>query len=208
MKIKTENSSKKKTNLLCGFVLENDTKVLGLPKFDAKTTNVINQSLKDMEGKLGKLSIIPLSEKKSIQRILLAGIGKKENLTNDTIRFVSGKIAQKARELKLKEFSIISPPSFVNEPISTISQIIEGTKMALYKFDKFKSEKTESDPNLTIIVSKSTKISKIIKTSEIVANGAIFTKSIANLPPNECTPTTLANFARTISKNKMKCSII
>ncbi|MFB5623833.1 MAG: leucyl aminopeptidase [Nitrosopumilus sp.] len=208
MKIKTENSSKKKTNLLCGFVLENDTKVLGLPKFDAKTTNVINQSLKDMEGKLGKLSIIPLSEKKSIQRILLAGIGKKENLTNDTIRFVSGKIAQKARELKLKEFSIISPPSFVNEPNSTISQIIEGSKMALYKFDKFKSEKTGSDPNLTIIVSKSTKISKTIKTSEIVANSAIFTKSIANLPPTECTPTTLANFARTISKNKMKCSII
>ncbi|MFB5635047.1 MAG: leucyl aminopeptidase [Nitrosopumilus sp.] len=208
MKIKTENSSKKKTNLLCGFVLENDSKVLGLPKFDAKTTNVINQSLKDMEGKLGKLSIIPLSEKKSIQRILLAGIGKKENLTNDTIRFVSGKIAQKARELKLKEFSIISPPSFVNEPNSTISQIIEGSKMALYKFDKFKSEKTGSDPNLTIIVSKSTKISKTIKTSEIVANGAIFTKSIANLPPNECTPTTLANFARSISKNKMKCSII
>ncbi|HEY5736523.1 MAG TPA: leucyl aminopeptidase [Nitrosopumilus sp.] len=208
MKIKTENSPKKKTNLLCGFVLENDTKVLGLPKFDVKTTNVINQSLKDMEGKLGKLSIIPLAEEKSIQRILLAGIGKKENLTKDTIRFVSGKIAQKARELKLKEFSIISPPSFVNEPISTISQIIEGTKMALYKFDKFKSEKTESDPNLTIIVSKSTDISKTIKTSEIVANGAIFTKSIANLPPNECTPTTLANFARTISKNKMKCSII
>ena len=208
MKIKTESSSKKKTSLLCGFVFENNAKVLGLPKFDTKTTSIINQTLKDMEGKLGKLSIIPLSEKKPIQRILLAGIGKKEDLTNDTIRFVSGKIAQKARELKLKEFSIISPPGFVNEPVSTISQIIEGTKMALYKFDKFKAEKTESSPNLTIIVSKSTKISKAIKTSEIVANGAIFTKSIANLPPNECTPTTLANFAKTISKNKMKCKII
>ena len=208
MKIKIESSSKKKTSLLCGFVFENNAKVLGLPKFDTKTTSIINQTLKDMEGKLGKLSIIPLSEKKPIQRILLAGIGKKEDLTNDTIRFVSGKIAQKARELKLKEFSIISPPGFVNEPVSTISQIIEGTKMALYKFDKFKAEKIESSPNLTIIVSKSTKISKAIKTSEIVANGAIFTKSIANLPPNECTPTTLANFAKTISKNKMKCKII
>ena len=209
MKIKTESYAKKKTNLLCGFVLENSNKVMGLPKFDTKTTSTINQSLKDMEGKLGKLSIIPMPGKKPVQRILLAGIGKKENITKDTIRFVSGKIALKARELKLSEFLIISPPSFVTEPISAVSQIIEGAKMALYKFDKFKTEKVETSPNLTIVVSKSTKISKAVKIAETVADGAIFTKSIANLPPNECTPTTLANFAKSMSKkNKMKCNII
>ena len=209
MKIRTESSAKMKTNLLCGFVLENSNKVLGLPKFDTKTTSSINQSLKDMEGKLGKISVIPMPGKKPVQRILLAGLGKKENFTEDTIRFVSGKIALKARELKLSEFSIISPPSFVTESISAVSQIVEGTKMALYKFEKFKTEKIEASPNLTIIVSKSNKISKAVKSAEIIADGAIFTKSIANLPPNECTPTTLANFAKTISKkNKMKCTII
>jgi len=209
MKIKTESSTKKKTQLLCGFVLENSNKVLGLGKFDAKTSSAINQSLKDMQGKLGKLNIIPIPGKKHAQRILLAGLGRKENLTKDTIRLVSGKIAQKARELKLEEFSIITPPSFVTDQISSVSQIVEGSKMALYKFDKFKAEKTDNSPDLTIIISKSNKISQAIKTAVIVADGAIFTKSIANLPPNECTPSTLANFARTISKkNKMKCSII
>ena len=209
MKIKTEDSTKKKTSLLCGFVVENSNKVTGLPNFDKKITSSINQSLNDMNGKFGKLSIIPIPEKNPVQRILLAGIGKKDNLTKDTIRVVSGKIAQKARELKLKEFSIIVPPSFVIESISSIPQIIEGGKMALYKFDKFKSEKIDPDPDLTIIVSKSGKISKVIKTAEIIADGAIFTKSIANLPPNECTPTTLANFAKATSKkNKMNCKII
>ena len=208
MKVKSENSVKN-THLLCGFVLENSSKVLGLKKFDTKTTSAINQSLKDIEGKLGRFSIIPIPGKKPAQRILLAGIGKKENLTEDTIRNISGKIAQKARELKLKEFSIIAPPSFVMDQISSVSQIIEGSKMALYKFDKFKAEKTEKSPDLTIIVSKSKKISQTIKTSEIIADGAIFTKSIANLPPNECTPSTLADFAKIISKkNKMKCNII
>jgi len=209
MRIKTESSTKKKTHLLCGFVLENSNKVLGLGKFDAKISSAINQSLKDMEGKLGKLNIIPVPGKKSVQRILLAGLGKKENLTKDTIRLVSGKIAQKARELKLKEFSIITPPSFVTDQISSVSQIVEGSKMALYKFDKFKEEKADNSPELTIIVSKSNKVSQAIKTAIIVADGAIFTKSIANLPPNKCTPSTLANFAKIISKkSKMKCSII
>lgn len=208
MKIKTESSAKKKTSLLCGFVLENSNKVTGLPKFDSKTTATINQTLKDMEGKLGKLSIIPIPGKKSAQRILLAGIGKKENITQDTIRYVSGKIAQKARELKLKEFSIIAPPDFIVQQPSSVTQIIQGVKMALYKFDTFKAQKAQKSPDFTIIVSKSNKISKVIKTSEIVAEGAIFAKNISNLPPNECTPTTLANFAKNISKNKMRCSII
>jgi len=190
MKIKTENSTKKKTQILCGFVLENSDKVLGMGRFDTKTSSAIDQSVKDMEGKLGKLSIIPVPGKKSTQRILLAGLGKKENLTKDTIRLISGKIAQKARELKLKEFSIIAPPSFVIEQVSSVSQIVEGVKIALYKFDKFKTEKANNSPDLTIIVSKSKKISHAIKTAEIVADGVIFTKSIANLPPNECTPTT------------------
>ena len=209
MKIKTESSTKKKTQILCGFVLENSNKILGMGKFDTKTSSAINQSLKDMEGKLGKLSIIPVPGKKPAQRILLAGLGKKENLTKDTIRFISGKIAQKVRELKLKEFAIIAPPSFVVEQVSSVSQIVEGVKIALYKFDKFKTEKINNSPDLTVIVSKSNKILHAIKTAEIVADGVIFTKGIANLPPNECTPTTLANFAKTISKkNKMKCSII
>ena len=208
MRIKSENSVKN-TQLLCGFVLENSNKVLGLKKFDTKTTSAINQSLKDMEGKLGRFSIIPVPGKKPAQRILLAGIGKKENLTKDTITNISGKIAQKARELKLKEFSIIAPPNVVIDQISSVSQIIEGSKMSLYKFDKFKAEKAEKSPDLTIVVSKSKKISQTIKTSEIIADGAIFTKSIANLPPNECTPSTLAGFAKIMSKkNKMKCNII
>ncbi len=209
MKVKIESSAKKKTQLLCGFVLENSNKVPGLGKFDTKTFSAINQSLRDMEGKLGKLSVIPVPDKKSSQRILLAGLGKKEKLTKDTIRFVSGKIAQKARELKLKEFSIITPPSFVTDQISSISQIVEGSKMALYKFDKFKAEKTGNSPELTIIVAKSKKTANAIKIAQIVAEGAIFTKSIANLPPNECTPATLASFAKTIAKkNNMKCNIV
>ncbi|WP_316506337.1 leucyl aminopeptidase [Nitrosopumilus sp.] len=209
MKIKIENSSTKKTSLLCGFVLENSDKVLGLGKLDGKTSLEINQSVKDMDGKLEQLSLIPVPKGKYAKRILLAGLGKKENLTKDTIRLVSGKIAQKARELKLKEFSIVAPPSFVAEQNSLISQIVEGTKMSLYKFEKFKTEKTNNSPDLTIVVPKSNNILQATKRAEIVANGAIFTKSIANLPPNQCTPSTLANFAKDISrKNKMRCKIV
>ena len=43
MKIKIDSSAKRKTELLCGFVLEESNKVLGLPKLDYNTTSSINQ---------------------------------------------------------------------------------------------------------------------------------------------------------------------
>ena len=52
MNVKVENIVKKETHLLCGFVLENSNKVSGLGELDTKTTSIINQSLRDMEGKL------------------------------------------------------------------------------------------------------------------------------------------------------------
>jgi len=208
IRVENPNNSKKKTKMLCGFVLEDSDKVLGLENVDSKIIPSIKQSINDMRGEFGKIVVIPTTGR-TAQRILLAGLGKKGNFTNDTIRFVSGQIAQKARELKLKEFSIIVPPSSLIEPISSVSQIVEGCKMSLYKFEKYKSKKENSIPDLTILVSKSEKISKAIKIAAIVSDGAVYTKSIANLPPNECIPATLADFARIISKkNNMKCNII
>ena len=208
IKIETSNPMLKKTEMLCGFVLEGSNKILGLNEINSKILNSIKQSLKDINGEFDKIAIIPTNNQISAKRILIAGIGKKEKITSDTIRFISGKIAQKANELKLKEFSIINPPSSIIEPISSSSQIIEGCKMSLYKFEKYKSKKESPLPNLTIFVSKSDKILKVIKNSEIISNGVIFAKSIANLPPNECTPSTLASFAKTISnENKMKCLV-
>ena len=209
MKIKTASSLEGKTSLLCEFVLES-TKKISVGRWDAKTTLAIDQTLKDLNGQLGKLSIIPTPDEKHAQRILFAGIGKKKDITVDSIREVSGRIARKARELKLKEFLIVVPQDIGTPQSLAVTQIIQGCKMALYKFEKFKTEKIEKTPDLRIIISSESKeISETVKTAQVVADGTIFTKSIANLPPNQCTPTTLANFAKVISKNnKTRCRII
>ena len=208
MKIKIEKNVKK-TQMLCAFVQEDSNKPLGLRNFDTKTNLSIKQSVLDLNGELGKLRIIPVPNGKQVERILLAGIGKKKEITKDSIRSVSGKISQKARELKLKNFTVIVPPSSFNDQSDSISQIVEGSKMSLYTFDKFKTKKTEKAPDLLLLANKSKKTVSVAKASEIIADGVIYTKSIANLPPNNCTPTTLANFAKDISKNnKLKCKII
>ena len=211
MQIKIEDVKplKKKTQMLCTFVLEKSNQNLNFGKLDSKLDGALGQSIKEIETKMGDISVIPTLDKCAPKRILLASLGKKEKISNDTIRFVSGKIAQKARELGLSEFTIVVPKSFVKEQTQSISQIVEGAKLSLYTFDKFRNKKEKKSPNLTIISSRSSKTIKIAKDAEAIADGVIFTKSIANLPPNQCPPSELASFARNLAnKNKMKCKIV
>ena len=56
MKIKIENSNpaRKKTEMLCGFVLESTDKILGLNKINSKIADSVKLSLKDNNGEFGK----------------------------------------------------------------------------------------------------------------------------------------------------------
>ena len=204
----TIQSSAKKTELLCAFALEGTGRPLNLGKIDAKTDAAIARAARDAGGRMGRIETVPTS-RNTVRRVLVAGLGKKKAMTGDTIRAVSGRIALKARDLRLGEFAIICPPASVCDAASSVSQIVEGAKMSLYSFDAFKAEKAERTPDLAIMAPKSAKIRDAVRTARAVADGAIFAKGIANLPPNQCTPSTLAGLARSVArKNGLKCTVI
>ncbi|MEX2060952.1 MAG: leucyl aminopeptidase, partial [Nitrosopumilaceae archaeon] len=126
----------------------------------------------------------------------------------DVLRNVTGKIAQKVRSLGLSEFSIVIPIGFPIDSDSSISAVVEGTMLSLYSFDRFKKEKSEKSPDLSILVSNSRNAQKVISQAQIIAEGTLFARDTANLPPNECSPSTLASIAKSLSsKNKLKCKI-
>ena len=189
--------------MLCIFV--NSTKKL--PSHDGLDKNPgIRQAALDMQGKFGSIMIVPTPEK-PYRRVLLAGLGRRENMNPDTIRFVSGRIAQKAAELNLKEFAIVAPTGMSSNAGPAVPQIIEGCMMSLYKFDKFKSGQKDAAPNLVIYAG--TQDAKSAGPAGIISDAVVFARNIANLPPNECTPSTLADLARTLArKNGIKCNIM
>ena len=75
IKIETSNPNKKKTSMLCGFVVEGSDKILGFNKIDSKITSIVKQSIADMGGKFGKISItienIPSSDNPKTSRLAI-----------------------------------------------------------------------------------------------------------------------------------------
>lgn len=211
MKVKLEDTlpSNKKTEMLCFYVLEKSPQPFGLGKIDSRVNKAISQSIKETEGKFGKLSIINTLGLLKAKRILIAGLGNKEKLTTDTIRDVSGRIVKKARELGLSDLTVVIPKGLDKDQNLTLSQIIEGAKLALYSFDQYKKEKQKKDPELFLLTDPSTKAKKITKEVQIISDSVNFARGVANLPPNSCNPTTLGEIAKSLAKkNKMKCTII
>ena len=184
------------TKMLCGFVPEGGNKILGFGKI--KIPRAASQALADMKGKMGVTSVVYAPGSK-YPRMLLAGLG--DEVKEDTVRFVSGKIAQKAVELGVKEFSIVSPDD------ESASRIVEGVSMSLYRFDRFKSKQGKALPECTVVVAG--RAARVAKNACAVADGVEFTRNTANMPPNECTPAVLADLAKKISKkNKIKCTVV
>ena len=210
MRIRAESvlSGKKKTEVLCAFCFEDTNVAIGLGKLNKKIDQTISQSIKEINGKKGKISIIHSHKESPSERVLIAGLGKKNKLTSDVIRDVTGIITKKINELKIKEFSIIIPDKTPIDNNQIISSIVEGANLSLYEFDLFKKEKSNNKEPDLILLTSDKNAQKIIKDSIIISDAVKFTRDVANLPPNECPPMKLGEIAKKIAnENKMKCTV-
>jgi len=207
MPLKTQDTApqKKKTQLLCSFVSKSTAKVAGLEETDARIARALRQSVREIGGKLGKISIVNTIGVLPAERILLVGLGRE--ISRDTFRFAAGRIALKARDVGVSEFSVIVPDGRICDPCTAAAQIVEGARMSLFSFDSYKSKKSKT-PEMTLIVPNSAEMKKAIQNAEKTADAVIFTKEVANLPPNECTPATLASIARSLASGRTKCTVI
>ena len=210
MKIKADNTkpNKKKPQKLCSLVSETSHDLIGLGTLNPKLNGALKQSLKEIKGKIGDLSIIQTFGTIPANKILLEGIGPKNKITTDILRMVSGNISQKVRSLGISEFSLIVPEKFPIDVKSFVTAVVEGATLSMYSFNKYKNEKSQQTPSLSILISNPHKIQEIISKAQIVSEGVLFARSIANLPPNDCPPDQLVRFAKAmVRKNKLICKV-
>jgi leucyl aminopeptidase len=209
MIVKTENTeaAKKKTHALGYFVAEKSDSPFGLGKIDSKLLITIRQACKETKGKLGNISTVHTHGMIPAQRIMVCGIGPQNKINHESIRLAAGKLAKRATDLELSEFCIVLPNNFPSGIKAAANATVEGAKLSVYSFDRYKKEK-KKQPNLTILADTN-KVSDVIKKAEMVSEGVLYTRSIANLPPNECNPSQFAGFAKSLShKNKLKCTVL
>ena len=188
---------------------------------DEKLDGLLSKLLKrdDIEGKAGDvLNVAHLSSGESsgeIERVILVGLGKKEELKAGAYRKALAAAAKALKESNAKQ-----AVSFLHEAevegrdaAWNIRQIVECLEASLYRFTQMKSENENHKPRLAKLHSivegdeALAAAKSAIARGQAIADGMNLAKELANLPGNVCTPTYLAEQAEKLGKRSKKLKV-
>lgn len=169
----------------------------------------------EIKGKQGESHVIHSLGKLPARLIVVAGLGKKDDLTLDRVRNMMGDVARVLRSHKCRTAATILHGAGAGgmQPADVAEAIIEGFMLGAYQFKVHftKQEDSHEFDDLTILESDSGKIPAIkkgIELGRIIAGATVLARDMVNQPANHMTPTHMAQEAKKIAaKYKLEITI-
>jgi leucyl aminopeptidase len=177
-----------------------DTRVVGVfegePLADERLQRLVERG--EAKGGLGKVAVVHEDAPGGGQRrVLLAGLGKREELDAERARVAAAAAAGRAKELGAVSLSWAAPPG-----AAIAGAIVEGTLLKLYRFERFKS--AADDPGEvggveSLEVAGDSVDAAEVERARVLAEAANAARDLQNLPSNVATPSFLAERAAEIA---------
>ncbi len=155
----------------------------------------------DLTGKAGEVGVLYPRKAIPAKRVLVAGLGKAEKLDLEAIRQAAAAAIQKARSLNARSVATIvhGAGSGGMDVREAALATIEGSLLAMYRFAAQKAEEDKKEvESLTVVESDAGKLAQIEAAAQLaqeLASGVFLTRDLVNLPPNQATPTRMAQVA-------------
>ena len=161
----------------------------------------------EIKGKLGELTLIHTFGKIGPARVVVAGLGKQEDFSIDTVRQTMGEACRHLRKIKISSACTIAHGAGIAglDPQSSGQAIAEGTALGLYRFKQYLSTdgKDSKEPEELIIVEGDTdKIGALergVRIGRLMTEGTILARDMVNEPANIMTPTRMAEIAHQVA---------
>ena len=174
-----------------------DTRVVGLFEGESLDEPELQALVDSGEAKaaLKKVAVTHVSGK----RVIVAGLGKRDEFDADKARIAAASAAGRASELGTRSLAWAAPTA------DAAGGLVEGTLLKLYKFDRFKSKK--DDPSADEdgiesleISSADADVAEVVDRARVGAEAQNRVRDLQNLPANVATPEFLADRAREIAR--------
>jgi leucyl aminopeptidase len=132
------------------------------------------------------------------RRVLIAGLGKRDELDAERARVAAAAAAARAKELGTVSLSWDAPKGD-----GVAGAIVEGTLLNLYSFDRFKSssddDESKDDGVESLEVAGDAVDEAEVERARVAADAANAARDLQNLPANVATPSFLADRAAEIA---------
>jgi leucyl aminopeptidase len=200
-----------KADVLSLGIFEEETKKLCTicSRLDNKVGGAIKDmiGLGDFKGKAKSTALIYTQGKIPAKRIMLVGMGKRDDFDTDVLRKAAAAAAHKAIDLKAKSLALCLH-CCIGKKIDDqmLGQVIaEGVYLGGYRYDEYITQNKKRVKKLTVdIIEPKTDTLRGIKaglsTGAILGQSQRYARTIANRPGNVINPPVLADIARNLAK--------
>ena len=136
-------------------------------------------------------------------RVLVVGVGDREEVDPERLRVAAAVAAKRAAELEARSLAWVLPG--LGDRTTEAGALVEGTVLAAYRFDRFKSGDPDEPPpsRLERLVLSSTGDAESLageaRSAIVAALAANRARDLQNLPSNKLTPAVLAARAEEIA---------
>ncbi|MBM4136813.1 MAG: leucyl aminopeptidase [Nitrospira sp.] len=175
---------------------------------DAATSKLIKRLFsKEFHGKQNEVFLIPAHETIKPERILLVGLGKKEDISSEKVRQAGGKSTVYLRNMGMKRIALST--SVISSLNLSPVDFIEGSLLGLYTFKKYVQEKDKKQVESIFLLSKSSKnLRDELQRTKAITSSVWFGRDLINTPSNDMTPTHLANVALSLKQKNLSVKVL
>lgn len=162
---------------------------------------------REFEGKANELLLYHTQGTVPAQRLVFAGLGKKKEVTLETIRQAMGSAAKRARQAKVGSYAV-TLPTMTPEGTSWMEvaqAMVEGAILGSYQFTVYRSEAASGQDvaEMKILIPQKRQLRQVaegIRRGVATAEATVFVRDLCNHPSNVLTPTRVAEEAKTLAK--------
>lgn len=157
---------------------------------------------KDFTGKKEQSISFYNSSNKGPVRILIIGLGKRDEAGEETVRRSYGKAGHTARTWKSKDIALLLPPVDRDDNAESFSQATcEGFSLSMYRFKRYFTEDLDSMPDINSIVfvaddGFNRNSEQGVRQAEITIEGVSFARDLTNTPGQDLYPESYAEIAK------------
>lgn len=141
---------------------------------------------------------------RAARRLLLLGLGKRDQLTGERLREAAGLAGQRAAELKVDRVTVELPAAGQLPPDAAAQALVEGLALSTYRFLEYKSDTGDDGrraiESLQILAADEDAARRGAAIGSAVARGVRLARDLANRPSNDLTPEKLAGAARAVAE--------
>ncbi|MDX1375354.1 MAG: leucyl aminopeptidase [Burkholderiales bacterium] len=171
----------------------------------------------DLSGRAGSTALLRRVGGLAAERVLLVGLGEKNELDENAYRDVIRSVASALKELGVRDATLylVGQKLRARSVAWIVRQATLGLREAIYVFDQLKTQKKAPPPALAAVTlalaagNVPPAASRALKEAVATADGAELAKTLGNLPSNICTPAYLANEAKKLARQfKLRLEIL